>query len=319
MGIIMGLGFSFMLAGIRMMSQGWIVGGAALAATLLLLTNRAIPPMFLLLIGEAVTAVVQNPALLGGLASIHVDFRLPSSALGGMTWHEQVVDSLYLALPQIPLTLGNAIVAVTEENNELFPDRPVSEKKVAISTGVINLLGPLVGGVPMCHGADRRCADHPRRHRPGHRPVLQQLGADDLRDLPGADPQRDPVPRRRAARPRLVRLRQEQERALREPGDGGLRDLEHRSRVRVRDGAAPRAAQAVGNALSACARGAIDFALSRLSFRPGSDGRMPEANPFRLASIARLSHELLRFLSSLSDPVLPARGGHHACPAQPQR
>lgn len=41
----------------------------------------------------------------------------------------------------------------TEENNRLFPDRPVTEKKVAISTGVMNSLGPLVGGVPMCHGA----------------------------------------------------------------------------------------------------------------------------------------------------------------------
>jgi len=29
----------------------------------------------------------------------------------------------------------------------------VSERKVALSTGVMNLLGPLVGGVPMCHGA----------------------------------------------------------------------------------------------------------------------------------------------------------------------
>jgi len=36
----------------------------------------------------------------------------------------------------VPLTLGNAIIAVTEENNKLFPDRPVTEKKVSISTGI---------------------------------------------------------------------------------------------------------------------------------------------------------------------------------------
>ena len=39
-GIVMGLGFSFMLGGIRMMAQDWVVGGAALAATMLLLGNR---------------------------------------------------------------------------------------------------------------------------------------------------------------------------------------------------------------------------------------------------------------------------------------
>jgi MFS superfamily sulfate permease-like transporter len=51
------------------------------------------------------------------------------------------------------LTLGNAVIAVTEENNRLFPDRPVTEKKVSISTGIMNLLGPAIGAVPMCHGA----------------------------------------------------------------------------------------------------------------------------------------------------------------------
>ena len=70
-----------------------------------------------------------------------------------MTWQEFMIGTIFLALPQVPLTLGNAIIAVTEENNHLFPDRPVTEKKVSISTGVMNLLGPIIGGVPMCHGA----------------------------------------------------------------------------------------------------------------------------------------------------------------------
>ncbi len=152
-GIIMGLGFGFMLEGIKMMSQGWLLGGAALLGTMLLLTSRAVPAMFLLLIVGAFAAVVQDPALLNNLSTIHVDFRMPSFALGGMTWQEFMIGAIFLALPQVPLTLGNAIIAVTEENNHLFPDRPVTEKKVAISTGVMNLLGPIIGSVPMCHGA----------------------------------------------------------------------------------------------------------------------------------------------------------------------
>jgi MFS superfamily sulfate permease-like transporter len=152
-GIIMGLGFGFMLEGIKMMSQGWWLGGAALLGTMLLLTNRAVPVMFLLLIVGAFAAVVQDPTLVNNLSTIHVDFRMPSFALGGITWQEFMIGAVFLALPQVPLTLGNAIIAVTEENNRLFPDRPVTEKKVAISTGVLNLLGPIIGAVPMCHGA----------------------------------------------------------------------------------------------------------------------------------------------------------------------
>ena len=152
-GIVIGLGFSFMLEGIKMMSTGWLLGGAALLGTMLLLTNRAVPVMFLLLILGAFAAVAQDTSLLAELATISAGFRLPSFALDSMTWREFLIGTVFLALPQIPLTLGNAVLAVTEENNRLFPDRPVSEKKVAISTGIMNLLGPLVGAVPMCHGA----------------------------------------------------------------------------------------------------------------------------------------------------------------------
>ena len=152
-GIILGLGFSFMLEGVKMMAQGWLLGGAALLGTMLLLSNRVIPVMFLLLVVGALAAVAQNPLLLDELTTISVDFRTPSFALGGMTWQELMIGTVFLALPQVPLTLGNAIIAITEENNRLFPDRQVTEKKVAISTGIMNLLGPMVGAVPMCHGA----------------------------------------------------------------------------------------------------------------------------------------------------------------------
>ncbi|MHB0870725.1 MAG: putative sulfate/molybdate transporter, partial [Chloroflexota bacterium] len=52
-----------------------------------------------------------------------------------------------------PLSLGNACIAVVAENNDLFPDRPVTERRVGTTMGLMNLFSPLLGGVPMCHGA----------------------------------------------------------------------------------------------------------------------------------------------------------------------
>jgi MFS superfamily sulfate permease-like transporter len=60
---------------------------------------------------------------------------------------------VFLTLPQLPLTLGNAIMATADENNRLFPDRLVNENKLSTSTGIVNLFGSSVGGIPMCHGA----------------------------------------------------------------------------------------------------------------------------------------------------------------------
>jgi predicted benzoate:H+ symporter BenE len=152
-GIVLGLGFSFMLQGIGMIASGWLLGSIALLGTLLLLAGRTIPVMFLLLVFGAAAAVVKDPALIHQLAAIRPELHWPLWHLGGLQWNDVVIGTLFLALPQLPLTLGNAVIAVTEENNRLFPDRPVSEQKVSISTGIMNLLSPLLGGVPMCHGA----------------------------------------------------------------------------------------------------------------------------------------------------------------------
>lgn len=53
----------------------------------------------------------------------------------------------------MPLTLGNAVLAIKEENNRLFPHVPVTEKAISISTGLMNLFSSAVGGIPQCHGA----------------------------------------------------------------------------------------------------------------------------------------------------------------------
>jgi len=153
LGIILGLGFGFMIEGAKMMAQNWWVGGAALLATSLLLTNRFIPAMFLLLLFGAGYGMVSDATLLGALAEVRVEMRVPSLALGTLTLNDFVIGAVFLALPQVPLTLGNAVIAITEENNRLFPGRPVDENRIATSTGLMNLLSSAVGGVPMCHGA----------------------------------------------------------------------------------------------------------------------------------------------------------------------
>jgi MFS superfamily sulfate permease-like transporter len=153
LGIILGLGFSFMIEGAKLMAQNWWVGGVALLGTSLLLTNRIIPAMFLLLLFGAAYGILSDPTLFAALREVHMELRLPTFAPSSMTFNDFVVGTLFLALPQIPLTLGNAIIAITEENNHLFPDRPVNEDKISISTGLMNLLSAGVGCVPMCHGA----------------------------------------------------------------------------------------------------------------------------------------------------------------------
>ncbi|MCE5335667.1 MAG: putative sulfate/molybdate transporter [Desulfobacteraceae bacterium] len=152
-GIMLGLGLSFMVDGVNRMKTAPVLAGIALVVTYLLLTNPKIPAMFVLLVIGVVSAVIMNPQLLTELSKVHVAFRLPEFSLHTMTWNDVLVGTLLFTIPQIPLTLGNAVIAITAENNDLFPDRKVTEKKIAVSQGIMNLVAPLFGGVPMCHGA----------------------------------------------------------------------------------------------------------------------------------------------------------------------
>src|SRR5262245_55003595 len=152
-GIILGLDFGFMIEGAKMMSQNWWIGGPALLITTLLLTNRVIPAMFLLLLFGGAYALLSDPTMLDALRKVQVELRWPTFSLSKLTWTDLLIGTVFIALPQIPLTLGNAVIAITEENNRLFPLRPVSESKIATSTGLMNMLSASVGGVPMCHGA----------------------------------------------------------------------------------------------------------------------------------------------------------------------
>jgi len=152
-GIILGLGMAFIVEGAKRMSSSPVLAGSSLVLTYVLLTNPRVPAMFILLALGVVSAVVINPAALRDLAHVHPGFRLPEFALSHITWNDIAKGTLLFTLPQIPLTLGNAAIAITAENNYLFPDRPVTEKKIAISHGIMNLAAPFFGGVPMCHGA----------------------------------------------------------------------------------------------------------------------------------------------------------------------
>jgi hypothetical protein len=171
-GIMLGLGLSFMVDGVNRMRTAPLLAGIALTATFLLLTNPRIPAMFLLLILGAASAVIMDPRLLSELAGIHAGFKLPVFALSTLTVNDLVTGTLLFTLPQIPLTLGNAVIAITAENNRLFPDRPVTEKKIAISQGVMNLLAPIFGGVPMCHGAGGMAGHVRFGARTGGAPVI---------------------------------------------------------------------------------------------------------------------------------------------------
>ncbi len=152
-GLVLGLGLGFLLEGIKLAQDELVLTVAAVVVTFVLLSYERVPAMLVLLGFGIVVSLVRDPALLAEFGGMSFRFRVPEVALSEIGWQDLVTGVLVLGLPQAALTLGNAIVAIVEENNQLFPDRPITVRGIAIDHGVMNLIGASIGGVPMCHGA----------------------------------------------------------------------------------------------------------------------------------------------------------------------
>jgi len=152
-GIMLGLGLSFVVEGLGMMKGEplFAIGGAVI--TLLLLNSKRFPAMLVLLSYGITLAFIQKPDLFGELTHISLRFRFPELTFVRMSWKELLDGFLILGLPQVPLTLGNAIIGTVAENNEYFADRKTTAKTIAIDHGFMNLVSTFIGGIPMCHGA----------------------------------------------------------------------------------------------------------------------------------------------------------------------
>jgi MFS superfamily sulfate permease-like transporter len=168
-GIQLALGVALALTALRMMSTWWILGLAAVAIALLLRENRHLPAAIALVLLGLVVIVWQGQA--GEV--FHLGFRLPPLA-----WPQPglVIPGLLGAgLAQIPLTLTNATIATAALIRDYFPEKAVSERKLMLNMGVMNVVASFFGGMPMCHGAGGLAGQYYFGARTGGASILEGL------------------------------------------------------------------------------------------------------------------------------------------------
>lgn len=154
-GLQLGLGLHLSLLALRDYVPGLGGPGYALAAlsaaiVLMLLGNRRRPPaLFVIPLGIAYAAWFAAPPL----DVVHaVGFSVPQ--LRVPSWGEIAAGFVLLALPQIPLSLGNSVLATRQLAEDLFPERrPPTVRRIGVTYGMMNVIAPFFGGVPTCHGS----------------------------------------------------------------------------------------------------------------------------------------------------------------------
>ncbi len=158
-GLQAGLGLMLASLALEMMATGWWL---ALPAMALLALSWVWPrgPWALVVILVAVfLAPGDGQPLVSETAVIGEGLSLAAVA-GGV-------------LAQLPLTLLNAVVVAAAVAHSLFPSTAprVSERRLAASSGLLNLVLAPLGAMPMCHGAGGMAA----HYRFGARSVIAPL------------------------------------------------------------------------------------------------------------------------------------------------
>jgi SulP family sulfate permease len=137
-----------------MVPIGIVIGIAGGLLTLLLIENPKLP---------AGLVVIATGLFIGAVFGTHTGFdtlepglHLPPLLPFGLPTGPDLTFALFaLVLPQIPMSLGNAVIAYADLSRGYFGEasKRVTYRSATISMALANLFSFVVGGMPLCHGA----------------------------------------------------------------------------------------------------------------------------------------------------------------------
>ena len=153
-GIQFGLGAKLALLALTNFVQaegatGYVLAAIAFVMVIGLLGNRKYPPaLFVIMLGLLYSFLFKTHA---GILEPSFRFALPQ--LHAPSIQDIFLGFFVLALPQIPLSLGNSIYATKQIANDLFPEKEITVRKIGLTYSLMNIVAPFMGGVPVCHGS----------------------------------------------------------------------------------------------------------------------------------------------------------------------
>jgi xanthine/uracil/vitamin C permease (AzgA family) len=128
---------------------GLWLAAAGFLLTLVLIGRKKVPAAVILIALGMVYALAFQVE--GATLFQTVGFHLPK-------WNVPTTSDIWtgflvLALPQIPLSIGNSVLATRQLAEDLFPKRGVTAKQIGVTYSLMNLVNPFISGVPVCHGS----------------------------------------------------------------------------------------------------------------------------------------------------------------------
>ena len=164
-GLQLGLGLKVMGTGISLGTKtrtwvdtssnldGYAIGLLALTIAMLTYGQRKLPVSLVLFGLGCVGMLFARPPVSLGL-------HLPIAPIPAFSAGDFWAGLFRAALPQLPVTLLNAVVSTAKLTEDLYPHRPVSVGKISLSIAAMDLSSCWFGHFPSCHGCGGLAAQH---------------------------------------------------------------------------------------------------------------------------------------------------------------
>lgn len=159
-------GFSF--SGLAVVWLWVLIGGASGALVVFLIWKRDLAALGVIAFGIGIAGFHL------GLPHVSLQFTLPK-ILPLIPTRQQLWQGLVLlALPQIPLSLGNSVYATADAARQYFQEGAsrVTERKLMLTMGAADSMTALLGGIPLCHGCGGLTAHYRLGARTGGAPLM---------------------------------------------------------------------------------------------------------------------------------------------------
>ncbi len=152
---------NFTITSIFSINLSIIIGIIAVILTLLFVENKKIPAAVIVVFGGMIIGYFFGKPI--SFSEIPLGFYLPTFLPYGMpTLNDLIMVIPLVVLPQIPMTIGNAVIAQVDTSKELFGERArrMNYRSISNSQGIADILAFFWGGIPMCHGAGGAAAHY---------------------------------------------------------------------------------------------------------------------------------------------------------------
>ncbi|WP_244935675.1 putative sulfate/molybdate transporter [Leptospira bouyouniensis] len=131
-------------------TNGYILSAISFLFIILLIDNKKIPASLVVIIFGFLYSLISHFDTYSSFSKFEVN--IPKLYVPNLEFI--LKGFILLTLPQIPLSIGNSILATKQISDDLFPNKkPITIKKIGLSYSIMNLISPFFSGIPCCHGA----------------------------------------------------------------------------------------------------------------------------------------------------------------------